>query len=109
MENLDLNPEWLAIILRILAVHLPGVEVVAYGSRMAGTSHAGSDLDLVVRNPQNPLLPMRNLGDVRDAFSESNLPILVDIQDWARIPNSFRKEIERTGIVIVTGELREHS
>jgi len=46
------------------------------------------------------LLTVRNLGNVRDAFSESNLPILVDILDWARIPGSFREEIERTGVVV---------
>lgn len=37
---------------------------------------------------------------LRDAFSESNLPILVDIQDWSRIPDSFREEIERSGVVV---------
>jgi len=41
-----------------------------------------------------------NLGAVREAFSDSNLPILVDIQDWSRIPDSFREEIERTGVVV---------
>ena len=100
MEKLDLRPELLDIILRILAVHLPEAEVLAYGSRVSGTAHEGSDLDLAARNPLNPLLPVRNLGEVRDAFMESNLPILVDIQDWARIPDSFREEIARAGIVI---------
>jgi predicted nucleotidyltransferase len=100
--NLDLRPEWLDIIRRIFAVHLPEVEVIAYGSRVSGTAHGGSDLDLVVRNRNNPLLPTGNLGAVRDAFSESNLPILVDIQDWARIPDGFREEIELTGVVAIS-------
>jgi hypothetical protein len=43
------------------------------------------------------------MGEVRDAFSESNLPILVDILDWARIPDSFREEIERVGVVVFAG------
>ena len=100
VSTLDLRAEWLDIIRRMLAEHIPEAEVIAYGSRVTGTAHEGSDLDLVTRNPLNPLLPVRNLGTVRDAFSESNLPILVDILDWARIPDSFRKEIERTGVVI---------
>jgi predicted nucleotidyltransferase len=100
MGQLDLRPEWLAIVRRILADYLPDAEVVAYGSRVNGTAHAGSDLDLAVRNRLNPLLPVRNLGKVRDVFSESNLPILVDILDWAMIPDSFREEIGRTGVVI---------
>ena len=106
MATLDLRPEWLEIIRQILAVHLPEAEVLAYGSRVSGTAHEGSDLDLVARNPHNPMLPVRNLGEARDAFTESNLPILVDIQDWARIPDSFRGEIERAGVVIFPGDVK---
>ena len=48
---LDLRPEWLEIVRHLLAVHLPDAEVWAYGSRVQGTCHEGSDLDLVARNP----------------------------------------------------------
>ena len=105
MASLDLRPEWLAIIQPILATYLPESEVIAYGSRVTGTAHEGSDLDLVVRNTHKPLMPTHNLGEVRDAFSESNLPILVDILDWAQIPESFREEIERSGVVVFSGEV----
>jgi predicted nucleotidyltransferase len=98
--KLDLCPKWLEIIRRILATHLPDAEVIAYGSRVTGKAHEGSDLDLVARNWHNPLLSAGNLGAVREAFSESNLPILIDILDWSRIPDSFREEIAHTGIVI---------
>jgi predicted nucleotidyltransferase len=100
VATLDLRPEWLELIRRLIAVHLPDAEVIAYGSRVNGTAHGGSDLDLVARNPHDPQLLFRNLGRLREAFAESNLPILVDIQDWARIPDSFREEIERTGVVV---------
>ncbi|HIJ96456.1 MAG TPA: nucleotidyltransferase domain-containing protein [Desulfuromonadales bacterium] len=99
MQNLDLRPELLAIVRQILATHLPDAEVLAYGSRVTGTAHDGSDLDLAARNPHNPQLPVQNLAEVRDAFSESNLPILVDILDWSQVPDSFRQEIERVGVV----------
>ena len=105
MASLDLRPEWLAIVHHILATYLPEAEVLAYGSRVTGTAHEGSDLDLVVRNPHKPMIPAYNLGEVRDAFSESNIPILVDILDWARIPDSFREEIERVGVVVFAGEV----
>lgn len=100
MASLDLRPEWLEIVRQIFAIHLPEAEVIAYGSRVTGTAHEGSDLDLVARNPHNPQLPVRNLSDVRECFTESNLPILVDILDWAQIPDSFREEITRTGVFI---------
>jgi len=37
---------------------------------------------------------------VRDAFSESNLPILIDILNWDIIPNEFKQEIKKEHIVI---------
>lgn len=36
----------------ILHAHVPEVEVWAYGSRISGRSHDGSDLDLVLRSPE---------------------------------------------------------
>jgi len=98
---LDLRPEWLETVRRLIAAHIPEAEVWAYGSRVQGASHDGSDLDLVVRNLSDPSQPQSNLSELRDAFSESNLPILVDLLDWARIPDSFRQEIIRGGMVPV--------
>ncbi|HBA86963.1 MAG TPA: hypothetical protein DCZ75_02940 [Geobacter sp.] len=102
---LDLRPEWLETVRRLIAAHIPHAEVWAYGSRVQGTSHEGSDLDLVVRNPNDLSQPQANLYELREALSESNLPILVDVLDWARIPESFRQEIVRGGMVPVqTGD-----
>jgi len=98
---LDLRPEWLDMLQELIAVHLPGVEVLAYGSRVQGTAHDGSDLDLVLRKPDGTALPSMTLEDFREALSESDLPILVDVLDWARIPESFRKEIERGGFLVL--------
>lgn len=98
---LDLRPEWLESVRKLLAVHLPDAEVWAYGSRVQGTSHDASDLDLVVRNPVDPSKPQPNLSLLKQALSDSNLPILVDVLDWALIPESFRNEILRGGKVVV--------
>ena len=49
--------------------------------------------------------PQANLSELREALSESNLPILVDLLDWARIPESFRREIVRGGTVPVQSGL----
>lgn len=86
----------------ILKRHVPAAEVWAYGSRVTGTGHAGSDLDLVVRNPQNPARYTPELMALKSALRESNLPILVDVQDWALLPASFRREIERAFVRIRT-------
>ncbi|MBJ6802166.1 nucleotidyltransferase family protein [Geomonas propionica] len=98
---LELRPAWLATVQELLAAHVPDADVFAYGSRVQGTAHDGSDLDLVLCNPQDLELPFTNLPLLKQAFSDSNLPILVDILDWARLPESFRKEILRGGTVQV--------
>lgn len=100
MAQLDLPRHYLPELVALLGAHVPEAEVWAYGSRLNGCGHATSDLDLVVRNPTAPLQPQARLRALREALSESNLPILVDVLDWARIPDSFRKEIERAHVVL---------
>jgi predicted nucleotidyltransferase len=92
------------MLLKILAQHVPDAEVWAYGSRVNGGAHEGSDLDLVVRSPDQLHAPQKNLHLLRDALTESNLPMLVEVLDWARIPETFRREIERQHVVVVSAE-----
>ena len=103
-EPLDLRPDHLDEVRRLLARHLPESEVWAYGSRVTGKAEPASDLDLVVRNPCN-LTERQTFAfwDLRDAFSESNLPFLVDLLDWAAIPESFRHEIEKSHVLVQQG------
>lgn len=98
MPKLDLKPAHLRLLLDILGRPAPECEVWAYGSRVNGDGHEGSDLDLVVRNPAGLDQPQNQLWALRDALSESNLPMLVDVLDWARLPEDFRREIERQHI-----------
>jgi predicted nucleotidyltransferase len=100
MPKLDLKPDYLRLLLDLVKKHLAEAEVWAYGSRVNGGGHDGSDLDLVVRNPADLGRPQKNIYRLRDALSESNLPLLVEVQDWARIPEDFRREIERQHVVI---------
>jgi hypothetical protein len=42
---------------------------------------------------------------VKDAFSESNLPILVQLVDWAGIPAAFHDEIAANYVAVQKGNL----
>jgi predicted nucleotidyltransferase len=101
--SLDLPQKYLEQVKALLRAHVPHAEVWAYGSRVTGSGHAASDLDLVLRNPQNLQEETSALSDLKEAFTESNLPIRVDIMDWARIPASFHREIERAHVVVQVG------
>lgn len=70
------------------------IDVWAYGSRVNGTAHDGSDLDLVIRTKDLKQLPIDIYVAFKDKIRESNIPILVDVFDWARLPDSFQKNIE---------------
>lgn len=95
---IDLNPNHLATVRRILAEHAPGCEVRAFGSRAKWTASEYSDLDLAVVGETE--LDSDTLWRLKDAFSESDLPILVDVLDWHAISDSFRDVIEVQYVVV---------
>ena len=100
-ERLHLSPKHRAGIEALLREHLPDVEVWAYGSRVNGQSHDGSDLDLVLRGPGLKEIPASQLGNFEEAIRESNIPFLVEARDWARLHERFHREIERSHVVLV--------
>ncbi|MCK9450611.1 MAG: nucleotidyltransferase domain-containing protein [Bacteroidales bacterium] len=70
------------------------IEVWAYGSRVSGSAHEGSDLDLVVRSQSLDKLPADIYMELSEKIKYSNIPILVQLFVWARLPESFRQNIE---------------
>ena len=103
-ERLDLPRRYRDQIEALLREHVPGVEVWAYGSRVTGKSHKGSDLDLVLRGPDLKRIPGGQLMDLIETLEESNVPIIVQTHDWARLPENFHREIEREYVVLVEKE-----
>ena len=103
-ERLHLKARHRRKLEKILREHLPEAEVWAYGSRVSGESHGGSDLDLVLRSPDLERIPLAKLMDVEEALRESTIPFLVETRDWARLPESFRCEIKRDYVVFVPGQ-----
>ncbi len=102
-DRLDLPLRYREQLEALLREHVPGVEVWAYGSRVNGRSHEGSDLDLVLRNPM--LSPVGDgFFDLLESIERSNIPILVQVHDWARLPESFHREIERGYVVVQEGK-----
>ena len=99
-DRLHLQPKHRKVLEGLLREHLPSVEVWAYGSRVSGRSHDGSDLDLVLRGPGLREIPIGQLGDFEEAVRESTIPFLIEARDWARLPERFHQEIERDHVVL---------
>lgn len=102
-DRLHLIPRHRRAVQELLDEHLPGVEVWVYGSRVSGRSHDASDLDLVLRAPGLQPIPMREVAAFTEALRNSNMPYLVDVHDWVRLPDVFQREIERKHVVLVEG------
>ena len=102
-ERLHLLPRHRRALEALLREHLPHIEIWAYGSRVNGRSHDGSDLDLVLRGSGLKEIPSNQLGDFEEAVRESNIPFLVKARDWARLPERFHREIEREYVVLLEG------
>ncbi|MDO5104245.1 MAG: nucleotidyltransferase domain-containing protein [Lautropia sp.] len=84
----------------LLSRHVPASQVWAYGSRVTGGSHEGSDLDIVLRNTENLAARTPDWLNFQEAVRDSDLPILVDVHDWASLPESFHRNIERDYVEI---------
>lgn len=97
---IDLAPEQLASVVRLLGAQVPDCEVRAFGSRVSGRAKPYSDLDLALLGPGR--LPLERLAALREAFAESELPIRVDLVDWQALSENFRAIIAANCEVIQT-------
>ena len=82
----------------ILERVVPGRQVWAFGSRVTGRAKKFSDLDLAVLG-EAPL-PLGIMGELAEAFSESDLPWKVDVVDWATASERFRGVVEESHVEI---------
>ena len=98
---IDVTTEDLKTVLALLQRHLPGTAAWVYGSRVKWTSTPKSDLDLVVfaTPAQRP-----QVGDLREAFEESNLTFQVDLFVWDDVPESFRNQIQNQHVAVVNAQ-----
>lgn len=95
---IDLAPNHLETVRRILAEHMPDCEVRAFGSRAKWEGQDYSDLDLAVVCEHEA--DGRAIERLKQAFKDSDLPIRVDVLDWHDIAEDFRKAIESDCVVV---------
>lgn len=92
MSAVDLAAAHRAIVEAILRRHLPAGSVVwVFGSRAIGRARAYSDLDLAI--DAGRVLSLDEMAGLRDDFTESDLPWLVDVVDCRGVSDGFRASI----------------
>lgn len=87
---IDLKQEYIDELRKIFKNYCPKAEIWAYGSRVKNSSHSGSDLDLVIKsfNEENKFT-----WELKEIIDNSNIPFLVDIHQFDKLPKSFQDEI----------------
>lgn len=103
LARLQISPQHLATLKGLLDKHVPQAEVWAYGSRVTGGAHDGSDLDLVLRNRVDLTQDVPGWMELKESLQSSTLPMLVEVHLWARLPESFHCNIEAAYVVVHEG------
>ncbi|GHU46523.1 hypothetical protein FACS1894120_3490 [Clostridia bacterium] len=80
------------IIQDIIKEYAPDCDVLVYGSRYKGTHWKYSDLDLSFKGKKK--LGLYRIGDIKEAFAESDLPYRVDVHDYNATADSFKAIID---------------
>jgi len=87
-KMIDLAPGDLSEIKRILKEFVPECEASIFGSRIQGRAVKFSDVDILLKGKKK--LDWRRIEQLKDSFSESNLPMQVDVVDWHSASKEFR-------------------
>ena len=93
-----LPTDQLRLVEAILRSHGPDREVRAFGSRVTGRHKPTSDLDLCIMGEAR--LKPSILEQLREAFSDSTLPMRIDVAEWATLNETFRAIVQLNSIII---------
>ncbi len=74
------------------------VRVILFGSRARGTNSEHSDVDIALECERDL---RTELAELKELLEESLLPQKVDIVELRKVPEQFKEEIEREGVVWV--------
>ncbi len=91
-------PEERNIIKSVLHQYIPNARFYIFGSRAKDSAQRYSDLDVIIASDEP--IALHTLALLADAFSESDLPFMVDLIDWQRISNEFQEHVQREWVVL---------
>lgn len=105
--DLQLDAQSLAEVKKILGDLAPTLKVWAFGSRATGTAKRFSDLDLALEGEEP--VAYGTIARLKHAFSESDLPIKVDVVDWNALDPEFKAAIAGQRVPVCAGASARHA
>jgi len=94
---INLLPRHFEMLRKIFEEYCPKAEIWAYGSRVHGDSHEGSDLDMTVKSFNDP---SKKLRELKELLEDSRIPFLMDISEFDRLPSYFQEEIKKNYVIL---------
>ena len=88
----QLDAESLAEVRKILDFHVPALKVWVFGSRATETAKRFSDLDIALEG--DAPIAYETISKLKHAFTESDLPMRVDVVDWNSLDEEFKQAID---------------
>ncbi len=92
MNKFGLTDEQYSWIKKIFSIYLPEAEIFVFGSRAGSQYKQYSDLDLAIRSAAP--IQQKTWLELHEHFSESFLPIKVDLIEFKNIDPDFQKAIQ---------------
>ena len=95
IQSVAVTHEEKEIIIQIIKKHIreEGALVLVFGSRYKGTHRPSSDLDLAIKS-KTPL-GLFTLDSIKYDFMESDIIYSIDILDYTKISDNFKKIIDK--------------
>lgn len=84
------------IISSILSI-FPKVQILVFGSRINGTAKKYSDLDLALKCDEE--IKNSKLSTLEEIIDESQIPYKVQILDYSKLTDDFKKIVDKNAIV----------
>lgn len=99
-----LTQEQISKILKCIYPLEPNIKIFAFGSRVRGTARKYSDFDLAL-DARHPL-SLSTLIKIKNALSETDLPIVVDIVDYCSLSPDFKALVDEQRLELIqTGHI----
>ena len=94
---INLKPEYYNMLIEIFKSYCPKAQIWMYGSRITDSSHSGSDLDITVKSFNDE---KKYLSELKELLNNSDIPFLIDINEYDNLPVSFQEEIKKNYVEI---------
>lgn len=95
---INLKEEEMEIVKKILSTRFKDKEILIFGSRITDRVKPYSDLDLAIKSKEK--LSLRDIDLTKEEFEESKLNFSVDLMDYDRIPENFKRIIDKKHEII---------